>query len=87
MMLALIIAKIYQTCKFGLTQDSQTSVTSNISRKQSKFCENTANKSESSDIFNINRRLASDNYFQKRKKCRHIYFTFIPKVKTQLSIS
>ena len=87
MMLALTVAKMYQTCKFGLIQDSQKSATSNISRKQSNSCGNSSNKLESSDIFNINRRLASDNYFQKKKRCRHIYFTFIPKVKTQLRIS
>ena len=87
MMLALTIAKVYQTCKFGLIQDSKTSGTFNISRKQSNSCENSSNKLECSDIFNINRRLASDNYFQKRKRCHHIYFTFIPKVKTRLRIS
>ena len=87
MMLALTIAKIYQTCKLGSTKDSQTSVTSIISQKQSNLCDDSSNKLESSDIFNINRRLASDNYFQKRKRCRHIYFTFIPKVKTRLWIS
>ena len=87
MMLALTIAKIYQTCKLGSTKDSQTSVTSIISQKQSNLCDDSSNKLESSDIFNINRRLASDTYFQKRKKCSHVYFTFIPKVKTQLRIS
>lgn len=87
MMLALTIAKVYKTCKFGLIQDSKHSGTFNISRKQSSSCENSSNTLESSDIFNINRRLASDNYFQKRKRCRHIYFTFIPKVKTRLRIS
>ena len=88
MMLAFTIAKVYQTCKLVLSEDSQASEMSNSSKeKKPKLCENSSKKLDSIDIFNINRRLASDTYFQKRKKCSHVYFTFIPKVKTQLRIS